>query len=102
MAPQDAALRLDRSNPRAVDYVPRACSSGDRACASGAQGRRFESCQAHLAFLVAASPLTTLTAGSIALEARPYVWVLSSPLALGSLVSPAPGNARQSLSRDRA
>jgi hypothetical protein len=26
---------------------PRACSSGDRACASGAQGRRFDSCQAH-------------------------------------------------------
>ncbi len=25
----------------------RACSSGDRACASGAQGRRFDSCQAH-------------------------------------------------------
>ena len=26
---------------------PRACSSGDRACASGAQGRRFDSYQAH-------------------------------------------------------
>src|SRR3954451_12942350 len=31
----------------AVDWPPRACSSGDRACASGAQGRRFDSYQAH-------------------------------------------------------
>jgi hypothetical protein len=30
-----------------VESGLRACSSGDRACASGAQGRRFDSYQAH-------------------------------------------------------
>src|SRR3954447_1738894 len=31
----------------AVDWPPRACSSGDRAGASGEQGRRFDSYQGH-------------------------------------------------------
>src|SRR6266516_215724 len=43
---------LERRDPggylhRGYTSHPRACSSGDRACASGAQGRRFDSCQAH-------------------------------------------------------
>ena len=42
-------------NPR-VDWPARACSSGDRACASGAQGRRFESFQAHRAPFSYAEP----------------------------------------------
>ena len=35
----------------ALDWTPRACSSGDRARASGARGRRFDSCQAHTPLL---------------------------------------------------
>ena len=39
--------RIRPVRPRPVESSPRACSSGDRACASGAQGRRFDSYQAH-------------------------------------------------------
>src|ERR1700730_2289441 len=53
LARDDEGLgQLQRRDPgghlhRGYTSRPRACSSGDRACASGAQGRRFDSCQAH-------------------------------------------------------
>jgi hypothetical protein len=42
----------------------RACSSGDRACASGAQGRRFDSYQAH--FSISRKRLLTLIGAAVA------------------------------------
>ena len=56
----------------AVQCVPRACSSGDRACASGAQGRRFDSYQAHCS----AQPCG-FSPGLRAIEQQPRMFTLA-------------------------